>query len=510
MRQTCAEWAAQTIDKSLAGAFYRQQCAKDNPHQVAVHALTFKRIRLLHRRWLSHTPYDESRYLMASQRPAHLCSPASLLRGVDGMTRSMKHSFADFFRRVALMSIQKAAGMPSTTDEMAQPITAADRIHTIDMLRGIALFGVLAVNLVGEFRVSLFQQFLPATPFLSPLDGAVEHFISLFLEMKAFALFSILFGVGLAIQSERLARSARRLRLLVRRLLVLLAIGLVHLLLIWNGDILTEYALAGLVVLPFLWLPVWSTALASFGLLAFYIAMPALSLPISWPSMLWLQQHVLEANHVYAAGSYRQILRFSLGELSQILPLHEFVLPRTLGLFLVGMLAWRSGVLWNPHRDQSLLLVVLGVGLTLGILLNSPALTQAIASWGMPAAMVPCLENAAGIFMGLGYGALVIALAEFTRARSVLQVFAPLGRMAFTNYLMQSLIFCWVFYGYGLGYFGRLGAAETLLFGIIFYACQMALSAWWLRRYRFGPIEWLWRTLMYGVRQPMRALATTQ
>ncbi|WP_217343242.1 DUF418 domain-containing protein [Rhodanobacter sp. C01] len=400
--------------------------------------------------------------------------------------------------------------MPSTTDEMAQPITVADRIHAIDILRGIALFGVLAVNLVGEFRVSLFQQFLPATPFVSPLDGAVEHFISFFLEMKAFALFSILFGVGLAIQSERLAHSGCRLRLLVRRLVALLAIGLVHLLLIWNGDILTEYALAGLVVLPLLWLPIWCTALAAFGLLAFYIAMPALSLPISWPSMLWLQQHVLEANHVYAAGSYGQILRFSWSELAQILPLHEFVFPRTLGLFLVGMLAWRSGVLRNPYRHQGLLLIVIGLGLMLGILLNSPTLTQAMASWRMPPAMRSCLENAAGTFMGLGYGASVIALVEFTRARSVLQVFAPLGRMAFTNYLMQSLIFSWVFYGYGLGYFGRLGAAETLLFGIIFYTCQMALSAWWLRRYRFGPIEWLWRTLMYGVRQPMRVLASAK
>jgi len=111
---------------------------------------------------------------------------------------------------------------------MARPVTAADRIHAIDMLRGLALFGVLAVNLVGEFRVSLFQQFLPATSSLSPLDDAVEHFISFFLEMKAFALFSILFGVGLAIQSERLARSGFRPRLLVRRLMALLAIGLVH------------------------------------------------------------------------------------------------------------------------------------------------------------------------------------------------------------------------------------------------------------------------------------------
>ena len=77
--------------------------------------------------------------------------------------------------------------------------------------------------------------------------------------------------------------------------------------------------------------------------------------------------------------------------------------------------------------------------------------------------------------------------------------------MAFTNYLLQSVIFSWVFFGYGLGYFGQLGAAETLFFGIVVYGSQIALSSMWLRRYRFGPIEWVWRTLMYGVRQPMTA-----
>ncbi|MGH8234934.1 MAG: DUF418 domain-containing protein [Rhodanobacteraceae bacterium] len=231
-----------------------------------------------------------------------------------------------------------------------QPVATTDRIYAIDILRGIALFGVLAVNLVNEFRVSLFQQFLPFQPPVPPLDSAIGHFISMFLEMKAFALFSILFGVGLAIQSERLARSGSRLRLLVRRLVVLLMIGLVHLLLIWNGDILVEYALAGFVALPFLSMSARSTAFAATGLLALYVIMPALSLPISWPSVAWLQHHVLEANRVYATGTYEKIIRFSWNELPYILSLHEYVFPRTLGLFLVGMLAWRSGMLRDPHR----------------------------------------------------------------------------------------------------------------------------------------------------------------
>jgi uncharacterized protein len=84
---------------------------------------------------------------------------------------------------------------------------------------------------------------------------------------------------------------------------------------------------------------------------------------------------------------------------------------------------------------------------------------------------------------------------------------APLGRMAFTNYLAQSVIFGWIFYGYGLGLFGRLGVASALAIGVAVYIGQVFFSAWWLRRYRYGPVEWLWRTLMYGVRQPMRQTA---
>lgn len=369
------------------------------------------------------------------------------------------------------------------------------------------MFGVLAVNLVEEFRISLFQQFLPVQPRVLPMDRAIGHFISMFLEMKAFALFSILFGVGLAIQFERLARSGSRLRLLVRRLVVLLVIGLVHLLLIWNGDILTEYALAGFLALPFLSMSARSTAFAAIGLLVLYVLMPALSLPIAWPSVAWLQHHVVEANRVYATGTYGKIVRFSWGELPYILSLHEYVFPRTLGLFLVGMLAWRSGVLRDPHRHRGLLLAVTSCGLIVGTLMGAPGSLQAIAPWVLTPAETSCLANASGIFMGLGYGAAVIALVELTAAKRVLRVFAPLGRMAFTNYLLQSVIFSWVFFGYGLGYFGKLGAAEALGFGIIVYTCQIALSTVWLYRYRFGPIEWLWRTLMYGVRQPMIAPA---
>src|SRR5262249_23277418 len=137
------------------------------------------------------------------------------------------------------------------------PVSPTDRIDSIDALRGVALLGVLAINVVTEFRVSIFEQFFPAREPALLIDRVVERVLMLAVDLKAFALFSLLFGLGLAIQFEHLATSPRRTSLLCRRLIVLLVFGLIHLCLIWNGDILTEYALAGLIVLPFLYGPRW-------------------------------------------------------------------------------------------------------------------------------------------------------------------------------------------------------------------------------------------------------------
>ncbi|UWU82880.1 DUF418 domain-containing protein [Bradyrhizobium yuanmingense] len=107
--------------------------------------------------------------------------------------------------------------------------------------------------------------------------------------------------------------------------------------------------------------------------------------------------------------------------------------------------------------------------------------------------------------MALGYAAAVIAAVNLPGGCRMLSWAAPLGRMALTNYLAQSVICGWIFYGYGLGQFDRLGVAATLAIGIFVYVAQVVFSAWWLGRYQFGPVEWLWRSCMYGVPQPMRA-----
>ena len=394
------------------------------------------------------------------------------------------------------MQPQRPTGleMPST------PVNPSERIDAIEALRGLALLGVTAINVTMEFRVSIVEFFLPLATPASPLDRAAQTFLTSAIELKAFALFSLLFGIGLAIQFERLAPNPRRAVLLVRRLAVLLAIGLMHLFLIWNGDILTEYALAGLLVLPLLWGPRWMLALGAVLFLALYLFMPLLPPLVAWPTTAWVKDHLIEAQQVYGSGGFTDILAFRIRETSSILPLHVAIFPRTLALFLLGMLVWRMDVLRHPASHRLLLLAV-----AIGGILAGGALTiadQAQALW-LGRAQLP-LQQLATVLLAMGYGTALFGALNTPTGKRVLGWAAPLGRMAFTNYLAQSVIFGWIFYGYGLGLFGRVGVATALAIGVGVYVAQVRFSALWLEYYRFGPVEWLWRTLMYGTPQRMR------
>ena len=379
------------------------------------------------------------------------------------------------------------------------PVSPWERIDGIDALRGIALAGVLAINLVTEFRVSIFAQLLAVGRPGSALDRAIETFLTIAVDMKAFALFSLLFGAGLSIQFERLAGNSRRMALLLRRLTVLLVFGLVHLCLIWNGDILVEYALAGFVVLPFLLGPRWLMAAASLGFLALYLAMPLLLPGWVFPSTASMAHDVIEADRIYATGGFFEVLAFRIRELPLILPLHIYVFPRTLGLFLCGALAWRADILRNPMASGRALFAIGAAGIVIGL-----ALTLANVQALFEARYVNAMAGSLGtICLALGYGGAILGVSGLSIGKTALGWAAPLGRMAFTNYLAQSVIFGLIFYGYGLGLFGRISVSVASAVGILVYLGQVIFSAWWLRRYRYGPVEWLWRTLMYGVWQPM-------
>jgi uncharacterized protein len=380
------------------------------------------------------------------------------------------------------------------------PVSPTERIDAVDILRGIALFGVLAVNVVNEFRVSIFEQFLPSPAPVSSLDNAIQTVLTMAVELKAFALFSMLFGLGLAIQYDRLAQNPRRLVLLVRRLVILLMIGLMHLFLIWNGDILTEYSLAGFIALPCLYGPRWLPATGAAIFMGLYLAMPLLPPIVPWPTIAWLKQHVVEANDVYGSGGFLEILAFRIRETPAFLPLHVAVFPRTIALFLFGMFVWRTGIMRAPAKHGFLLLIVAIIGVVAGGSLTIAADSRALSGLG-PARF--SIEELATALLAMGYGAAIVDFADTRAGKTMLAWAAPLGRMAFTNYLAQSIIFGWIFYGYGLGLFGHIGVTAALAIGICVYVAQVLISLQWLRYFRFGPVEWIWRKLMYGTPQPL-------
>lgn len=381
----------------------------------------------------------------------------------------------------------------------AQP--ASTRIEAIDALRGVALFGVLAVNVVTEFRVSLFAQFVTGPIQASPVDTAVSALVSLGMESKAICLFSLLFGLGLAIQHERLAQTGRGAYWLTRRLLALLVLGLMHLMLIWNGDILTEYAVIGLLALPLLRLSTATIAGISLLLFLIYAIEPYLPAMLPFADAAALQPHLVDANRIYSTGSFIEIRRFGFDEIALLLPLHAFILPRTLALFLLGAVIWRARLVDKLLDPRTPVMACTTVLLGLGTAMTAAGACAAIAPLGQLAALNAKL---APVMLVLGYAMGFVFLWRVARMQTLMQRFAPIGRMAFGNYVIQSLVCSAVFFGYGFAAYGRLGAAQALGFATALYASQMFISAVWLRRFRFGPIEWLCRSMMYGRIPAMR------
>jgi uncharacterized protein len=382
----------------------------------------------------------------------------------------------------------------------AGPISPSDRIAAIDIVRGIALFGVMAINVTTVFRVSIFEQFLPARLDGTWLDRALYWILMVGVDLKAFALFSLLFGVGLAIQHDHLSAHSRRTALLVRRLAFLLLIGAAHLILIWNGDILFEYAIAGFVVLPFLFCRLRILTTVGAALLAVFLLSPFLPPIAPMPSRAWMIQNVAEATRIYGSGGFAEVLAFRIHELSGFLPLHLFMFPRTVALMLIGAVAWRAGVFRAGSRASRCLPLVAAIGLVAGGILS----VSHVNGWlrlGWRAEL--SLERLATVMLACAYGATIVWATNRACARQLLIWAAPIGRMAFTNYLMQSVIFGYLFYGYGLGLFGKLGVAAALAIGTGVYILQIIFSAYWLQRHLYGPVEWLWRSAMYGARQPL-------
>lgn len=403
------------------------------------------------------------------------------------------------------------AGCPvNTASPSLQPVASGERIAVLDVLRGVALLGILLMN-IEALSGPLDLAFTGIDARWHGLDYAADAFVYIFVQGKFFTLFSLLFGAGFAVMAQRAQAAGREFApFYLRRSLGLALIGLCHALLVWSGDILVLYALVSLPLLacreaPRSWLP-WMGGfvyLAGVSMMLLIGALVTLSPAQDLQKMLLdAQQAIDQQRLVYGQGSWMQGNVQRLHEFGSSLGALVITGPEVLGMFLIGSWFAASGALAAPERFPRLYAglrwVALPVGLlvTLGGVLWKPYLAPGEYTLDSTAAM--SLVSVGAVPMCLGY------LAWVVHWRARLGWLAPAGRMALTHYLAQSLVCTWLFNHYGLGWFDLMPRAWQLLFALLLFTLQVAFSHLWLKRFRFGPLEWLWRAMTYRQWPPMR------
>jgi len=411
--------------------------------------------------------------------------------------------------------------------EPLRPVTASDRIETLDILRGFALFGILTVNM-GAFSWPCEYMLWQRNFWDSRADAVVDWFVRFLAEGKFYPLFSFLFGLGAAIQMERAdCRGAPFVGRYCRRLLVLLAIGMTHALFIWDGDILVTYALCGFLLLAFRkrrpkTILIWSLVcllIPALLVILFWVLLVLLSFVPNLATIIQervdgqygsyeeQREAIEETIRVFASGTYGEIFRERFGNVINMWLVAIFYMPEFLGLFLLGLYAGKRRIFRDIDGNARLIHQVLIWGTVIGLplnLFNAICLATNLANQHILWLLSYGLAAIGGPTLGLAYAAALTLMSRRDRWQRWLRVIGPAGKMALSNYLFQSLICTTIFYSYGFGLFGTVGPAARFALTVLIFLGQVAFSAWWTNRFQFGPMEWIWRTLTYGKRQPMR------
>lgn len=409
-----------------------------------------------------------------------------------------------------------------------RPIGASDRIATLDFIRGIAVLGILFANIVGYGHPQLAYSWPPAIPgHGGDADKALWLTQFLLIDGKMRGLFALLFGAGMVLFMDRTwARGGTRW-LQARRLAWLLAFGLAHFFLLFWGDILYLYALAGLAVLPMV---KWSAPVLLRVGIAWYLA-GAILLTASLTGPLVLEQDpaaraeqggyyavIAEAWDERVEASQRELAAFSQGnyaaELSHVAQHQSYLLGEypiigvleTIPLMLIGMALFRLG-LFSGGIDPGRLRRWGWAGVISGLVLLLPLGLWVMAA-GFPAWLTQFVTSGAARFgalpMILGLAALLAAWAPAGAGSWLGERLIAAGRMAFSNYIGTSFVMMLVFRHWAGGLFGEMSRPELMAAMILGWALMLGWSKPWLERYRYGPLEWIWRCLTYWRIFPFR------
>lgn len=398
----------------------------------------------------------------------------------------------------------------------------------MDALRGIAILGIFIINLASLTWYSADQ--LPGGIY-SAYDETMLFLQHWFIEGKFYSIFSLLFGWGLALQMKRSQGHGKMVvaPLIKRRLLFMFALGLIHLVFIWPGDIVAFYALVAWLLVPFInqtprKLVLMGVVCVLMPILLYWLKMnyPVFKAPSDFLfSMLdRMDQYFFGFSGPEASEKFVDL--FKKGRLIDFLIFNfeglfwrfgdlffQSRIFKVLGMFMVGFALGKSGYFSHLMLNPRILWWIAGIGFLVGlpynymlavIMRDLPDTYYTLQPEGLWRTVV----YAVGVVpLALAY---VASLALFFGTRighKVLMRVAPVGKMAFTNYISHSVVCVIIFFGVGLGYMGMLGPVAWTLFAVVIYAAQIVFSTLWLKKFEYGPLEWVWRSLTYGRIQPI-------
>lgn len=397
-------------------------------------------------------------------------------------------------------------------------LTKSKRIHLIDGLRGFSLSGIIVANML-IFQYGLFGETMPELFGIAGADLAFHSFLFIAVVGSFMPIFAFMFGFGMVKLSDSLkSRELRPKCHLARRFLLLFVFGLLHSLFLWEGDILTFYGATGFFLLLFLnrkpkTLLVWATLLL--GIMGILGAFPSDADMTEFGDSEHTRTYVMQSRDVYGSGTYEEIKDFrnnadpfGMGE-TWIMAFAVLLAPLMIApMFLLGMRAAKVGTFDDPVAMRRTYARRAAVFVSVGLLTKSfSVLAPQFGASGLPGVGIG--DTLGGSLLALGYIYAFALLYASRRRFAILKRFEAVGCLSLTNYLMQSVICTTIFYGYGLGLFGRAGVAVGTLIVLAVYAAQLWLSPLYLNKFRNGPVEkalrvWTYLSRKGQPRKPVR------
>ena len=395
------------------------------------------------------------------------------------------------------------------------PVSSTQRLETLDVLRGFALLGILAMN-IRAMAAPMSAYMYPYALFDYEGPSRLAYlFTTVVFDLKMMGLFSMLFGAGVLLYATKRTEPGQPPRALwFRRMFVLLAIGLLHAYFIWAGDILVPYALCGILLLWWMRNRTARTLLiAAVGMLAVGAALAVVHW-LAWGAMSEADRaselELMMPTREQALGDVGLMLGAYTRFVAESAPatfMFEtmFFLWRCGGMMLLGMSLYKSGFLDGRLPSSTyarVALIATPVGLAVAFI---GALELERVAYAMPIRAAVDLWNYVGaVFASIGYAATIMWIVKRGMLAGLRRRLAAVGQMALSNYLFHSVTASVLFLGWGFGLAGRFDYAAQLLIVVAIWIVQLIVSPIWLQRFRFGPAEWLWRTLTYGHVQPIR------